>query len=622
MPDFKTIGGTTQSWSTQHTASQRVADAGQKQAEYKIGGKLGGDDIKIRTGARVTRARGLGVWFKRKGSGIRDAFVRTEAFGIFPKSSNAAIRKKLQRNLRHAEHAFDRSINRLVEDLANHGKSVTPSETAQRLVDIRKKMADLQAAGKAAGDDRVDSQHLMDRLRRNLVDSLTVVAKAQPEKAQVIREQFEPGGKLANLQKDFGLLTVNEPLATKSDGWIMADALKQAASNAIGRTDDLSKLHQQGVRSMDDVKMADALDENKFPQLAGEFLSYADKEHTADNVHADRLLSRIYGPTGQVSNIKVKNRENMAPEFEAIEAGREPELKGDLTRFRDNFLQKNQPQTVNVADHYRKAAIREIDRYLNGNGDMQKLVTALDNVKLDNRDRISDTFGRFQPQLGAKWGKPAFVPGKQVGGPGGRQLSGPSDVGILHRTNYMLKEAVTTNVDDGLSTVFRQDVERKSKPTLIDTTGKHTVLHPPNTGHGDPYTQFTDFVNDNDPNVAKNLSQYLNQNAVKNTISSMVEMKDPQGNTVIPSLGDQNTTYTVHKDANDAFIVKYSAKPQLNTLVTPHERDENKRIQQLDPIKNHLNLDFSIRLTREDLAAGNGNFTYFDKPHWNATWGN
>ena len=619
MVDFKQIGGATTTWGAQHSNSQRIQDAGLQQSEYKIGGRLGGNDIQIRTGARVTRARGFGVWLSRKGSGLRDAFVREKSHGIIPKSSDEAIRKKQLRTLRHAEHAFDKAANRLVEDLANRGDTMRPAEMAQKLVDIRKKAADLSAASKALGDEPVDGKQLMERLQRNLADSLTVVAKAQPEKAQVIRQQFEPGGHLAGLERNFGLLAANEDLHTKHEGALVAGALKNAVTDALGRRDDLHKLHEAGIQNIDDVSVSHALNHDEFPQLGKEFLAHATKEHSAHNVLADRLINRIIGSSG---HIRTTPREHMPPIAGSVEGKYVEDLKSKLRQLRDDFLTNDRPNTINIDSGYRRNAIREINHYLEHGDNLQQLVNTLDSVRVDNRNRMTDTMDRFKLELEPRWGQPANLPGKQIGGPGNLRFSGPSDVSFEHRTTHILSTTMDRTENDDIAEHFYQDVDRNSKPALIDERGNRTILQPSNASNQDPGDQFKDFVNDDNANVAKNLSRYVNQDTVKNSIGLVTQnMKTHDGHTVLPSFNDQNIKYSVQKDGPDAFVVHYKGDFGVNVLVA-QGAGMKTQTKMLDPDQNKLSMSMSIRLTRDDLAAGNGNFTYVDKPKWNATWQN
>ena len=154
MPDFTTVSGD-RAWSDldkQYTSARVRADAADRpDAEVRLQDR----NIQIRTGARVKRARGPWVGFKRAMTGLRSILPRF--LGGLTETDMAA------RNLRHAEYRFDKNVNKLVEDLANKPGTLSVKELCERLNTIHKEASiikDLSAKvdGTAVTDDRLEQR--------------------------------------------------------------------------------------------------------------------------------------------------------------------------------------------------------------------------------------------------------------------------------------------------------------------------------------------------------------------------------------------------------------------------------------------------------------------------------
>jgi hypothetical protein len=186
MTDFRKVVGGGQAWSGAH--SQRIRGDLRPGAESRVKGRLlGPGKIEIRTGARVTRTRGLGTWFKSK---LNATFQR-----LFLKPNSKPVR---QRQLRRLEHEFDRHVNRLVEDLANKGDRMTDRAVADRLRKIEITGRRIERLDKG-----FDTQAKLKRFEANFRDSLGALAVGHPDAFARVRASLGDDGPLARLEDVF-----------------------------------------------------------------------------------------------------------------------------------------------------------------------------------------------------------------------------------------------------------------------------------------------------------------------------------------------------------------------------------------------------------------------------------
>jgi len=179
MPGWQKVGGGA-AWSTRATRSQSVRDYMQAHdgARPKAELRKAGEKIEIRSGARVIRARGFGVSFRR---GI-GRHLKNFAL-LFGRAGQIGLRNR-NRRLRHAEHDFDKGVNRMVEDIAN-GKARSAGDIAAHLKALHEPAQRLVKYGRAS------TQHLEERFESNLRESLQALEEADPKRAAEVRQVLQ-----------------------------------------------------------------------------------------------------------------------------------------------------------------------------------------------------------------------------------------------------------------------------------------------------------------------------------------------------------------------------------------------------------------------------------------------
>ncbi|MEZ5581691.1 MAG: hypothetical protein R3F37_01910 [Candidatus Competibacteraceae bacterium] len=194
MPDFHKVSTGRAAWSDAHNTSQRITTGSAKRPEAEV--KLKGRNIEIHTGARVTRARGPWVGFKKMftaaGHGISE---KLHAIGLHgPARSQKVIN---DRKMRHAEHQFDRHVNRLVEDLANK-PDLSPADVSKRFNKLAEQAKIMQTLNPNLSD-----RALAERFEKNFNESLQVVAQHKPEALNRVVNAFGRGGKLHDIKNEY-----------------------------------------------------------------------------------------------------------------------------------------------------------------------------------------------------------------------------------------------------------------------------------------------------------------------------------------------------------------------------------------------------------------------------------
>ncbi len=177
MPDFTTVSGN-RAWSDmakQHTSERiNVKDADRPQAEVRLKDR----NIQIRTGARVRRARGPWVGFKRAMTSVR-SFLG----GLSKTDMNT-------RSLRHAEYRFDKNVNKLVEDLANKPGTLSVKEVCERLNTIHKQANTIKKLSTEVDGTAITDNKLQERFAKNLQESLKAVKHKSPAAYEAISKQL------------------------------------------------------------------------------------------------------------------------------------------------------------------------------------------------------------------------------------------------------------------------------------------------------------------------------------------------------------------------------------------------------------------------------------------------
>ena len=139
-------------------------------------------EVGIRTGARVTRARTGGVEVKRFFTKLSLPF-RSAAY-------------KTERSLRHAEHRFDRHVNRMVEDLANKGAKLSDRALLGRLGAIAREAGRVTGLATAKGE-LSNPAAMRARFDTNLREALAGLGKKAPDKLAAVQARL---GKLSDAQ--------------------------------------------------------------------------------------------------------------------------------------------------------------------------------------------------------------------------------------------------------------------------------------------------------------------------------------------------------------------------------------------------------------------------------------
>ena len=275
MPDFTTVSGD-RAWSDldkQYTSARvRVGDADRPDAEVRLQDR----HIEIRTGARVKRARGPWVGFKRAMTGLRSILPRFLG-GLTEADMNA-------RNLRHAEYRFDKNVNKLVEDLANKPGTLSVKELCERLNTIHEEASTIKDLSAEVDATAVTDDKLQERFAKNLQESLAAVKHKDPAAYAAISKQLGNANIAKNLKyaykaqldPDMQRLEKTDPFQSpvakqdrNQDGYhhlaMEADLdTRQEAQAAFG-----GKLIDSLKEAPDALARNEASDESELPNLFG-----------------------------------------------------------------------------------------------------------------------------------------------------------------------------------------------------------------------------------------------------------------------------------------------------------------------------------------------------------------
>jgi hypothetical protein len=268
-------------------------------------------------------------------------------------------------------------------------------------------------------------------------------------------------------------------------------------------------------------------------------------------------------------------------------------------------------------------------------------------------DRKMIAIGAARARLLGRSGTDLYALQECFRSPDGLWLYGPSVKDMADQLGAILREMPNNQVDDppGLSHVFIRDVvERQLRPVLTDCHRHEDELH----GNEAP-AKLRPFVGNQDGKqeaVARNLSQYLNQNPMNQFVgraANLVSSRGDQAKMDLPEKDDrdaprdpestvqpkiqlrdpaivvndtQNTEYEIAvTEAKDrqSYVVSYWCNAPIKNLMVMGAEAEKSDGLPMDRAKSFLTASMSIRLQREDLAAGNGAFTYVDPPSYGIT---
>ena len=159
-----------------YTKSERVKPSEVDGARPTVQARLDSHgDISIRTGARVTRARGMDVDVKRFFTEVSLPFRSAEY--------------KTERSLRHAEYRVDRRVDRMVEDLANKGNKLSDKALLKHVEGIVREAG--RAVDLAGGAGEVSGPRTMrERIRTNLDEAMLALQKVAPDKLEQVKERL------------------------------------------------------------------------------------------------------------------------------------------------------------------------------------------------------------------------------------------------------------------------------------------------------------------------------------------------------------------------------------------------------------------------------------------------
>ncbi|MEM9045483.1 MAG: hypothetical protein AAGC81_12380 [Pseudomonadota bacterium] len=187
MTDFSNVGLRNHIQDNFNQSSQTVEDfkkanANQRpDARFRLSGD--GDDAKveIRTGARVTRDRSMGVSIKRFFSGLGTGFLKF----IHASKANSVV----NRDLRHAGYNLDKAVNNMVEMAANK-KEVTDTQIEAHLQNIGKMKHALVVAEIKKGATRDEAMSKVDdRIKTNVKESIQAAKEAGKQNGKNIDDQ-------------------------------------------------------------------------------------------------------------------------------------------------------------------------------------------------------------------------------------------------------------------------------------------------------------------------------------------------------------------------------------------------------------------------------------------------
>jgi hypothetical protein len=318
MPDFRTVNQG-KAWSDLrgHNTSERVQDgANRPEAEIRLSNRR----IEIRTGARVLRARGKWVGFKRGLTKIRSAL-------------RALSREtRTERAIRHAEYRFDRAVNRFVEDLAN-GR-LTEFGVKYRLAKIAVKEARLENADPTASRDKI-----LARLQTNLTESLQAVARTHPQAMASIVANFRPGGALHDLASNVQVKPDN-PHAPFLGAAIQILDRVPATGIEMVRQKSAEDLNTILAKHLDDARLHDvANDFRRLPALS---------QHQLDYVSARVRNLQGASKTNQIPLDRDKVRTEIRLALAAVEIGL-PERHADAAQMPPSRSAEPFPADLGVA---------------------------------------------------------------------------------------------------------------------------------------------------------------------------------------------------------------------------------------------------------------------------------
>jgi hypothetical protein len=218
---------------------------------------------------------------------------------------------------------------------------------------------------------------------------------------------------------------------------------------------------------------------------------------------------------------------------------------------------------------------------------------------------------------------------RQLGGPDGRHLTGPSNE--EYRNAIRNKLAVLRFKPDHEYPYLHErcagDFGRLMPIELSDEQGDKTTFtvipnSPPEVVAKDMralHDQLTRLTG-HDADLASRLSTYLTQDGFTRLMEEATAALRTKDARWLIGTVDPLHAPKVRRDQSDesgAWILTFEADFGINALTPVGTEGE---VKLLDPKQNRLIAGMAIRVTADDLRAGEGNFTWAQEPHYDITW--